>query len=188
MTLNLWKIENVDVILLLVIVIYVIVCPYTKVEESFNMQALHDLHHFSFFQKLKAFDHLQFPGVVPRTFIGSLVLYGVGYPIYSIGSFLFHLYHTFLYGDDNFGIITYEGIYTQIFYRSLLGFFSWLSIVHFKQSLIHVFPKSYERIGELYSISLLLQFHINFYASRTLPNIFAFILVMHAFALWFSVS
>lgn len=69
------------------ICIHVFVAPYTKVEESFNIQAVHDILAYGIPTKdvgetLHAqYDHMTFPGAVPRTFIGALVLAGVSRPV-----------------------------------------------------------------------------------------------------------
>lgn len=56
-------------VLLASILMHVCLAPYSKVEESFNMQAVHDFLVHG--QNVEAYDHQEFPGVVPRSFIGE---------------------------------------------------------------------------------------------------------------------
>jgi alpha-1,6-mannosyltransferase len=63
--------------------------PYTKVEESFNIQATHDILTYGIPHpwekpalKFKtSYDHMTFAGAVPRTFIGALILAGIAKPV-----------------------------------------------------------------------------------------------------------
>lgn len=68
------------------ILLHLHISPYTKVEESFNIQAIHDILVHGIPSKnanqfLTAnYDHVSFPGSVPRTFAGALVLSGLSRP------------------------------------------------------------------------------------------------------------
>ena len=59
-------------LLLLVVWTHVFLTPFTQVEESFNVQAMHDMLEFG--SDLGKYDHQAFPGVVPRTFLGGVLL------------------------------------------------------------------------------------------------------------------
>ena len=69
-----------------VILLHLFVSPYTKVEESFNIQATHDILTYGIPSSNTSsylneyYDHVSFPGSVPRTFTGAVVLAGVSRP------------------------------------------------------------------------------------------------------------
>lgn len=87
---------------------HVLLAPYTKVEESFNLHAVHDVLMYGigpeaiqkasnmfdsrppFFLKFAGvkYDHKMFPGAVPRTFIGSVLLAWLSIPIIKIAAAL----------------------------------------------------------------------------------------------------
>ena len=70
------------------ILYHLLVAPYTKVEESFNLQATHDIIAYGIptsgnirtkFELL--YDHMTYPGAVPRTFVGAVLLAGITKPV-----------------------------------------------------------------------------------------------------------
>jgi alpha-1,6-mannosyltransferase len=91
-TLTLYKTDRYTPDLLLpaiipaLILLHLYVSPYTKVEESFNIQAIHDILTYgipttSVPERFQAeYDHFSYPGAVPRTFVGALLLAGTSQP------------------------------------------------------------------------------------------------------------
>ena len=72
---------------------HLLVAPYSKVEESFNLQAIHDILHYGIpypwsseaAAVLKAeYDHFSFPGAVPRSFVGAAVIAGFSKPFIAL--------------------------------------------------------------------------------------------------------
>lgn len=124
--------------------------PYTKVEESFSLQAVHDIltHGVS---GRDQYDHLSFPGAVPRSFIGALLL-----SVASIPS---------VFCSTSAGI--------QLGVRLTLGACAWAAMVYMACLLC---PKA-PRVRALFYVLCAIQYHLTFWTSRTTPNGLAFPLV-----------
>ncbi|KAA3673528.1 alpha-1,6-mannosyltransferase [Paragonimus westermani] len=125
-------------------------CPYSKVEESFNMQALHDIAFLK--TNISQYDHVKFPGVVPRTFVGAALLSFIcAIPISMLMPFV-------------------QKFTLQLLVRFVLGTINVGCFLIFAQTARKRFGNTvYLRLMWI-SIS---QFHFFFYASRSLPNTFA---------------
>ncbi|KHG19597.1 Man(7)GlcNAc(2)-PP-Dol alpha-1,6-mannosyltransferase -like protein [Gossypium arboreum] len=151
-----------DLLLGSIAAFYVFMVPYTKVEESFNIQAMHDIlyhrHH------LDNYDHLEFPGVVPRTFIGAFLASIFSSPI-VLAVQLLHL----------------PKIYSLIIVRLALGCII-LSTLSFLR--IQVRNKFGHQVEAFFVIFTAIQFHLLFYCSRALPNILAMGVVNLAYGHW----
>ncbi|KAI1283322.1 Alg9-like mannosyltransferase family-domain-containing protein [Xylaria sp. FL0933] len=145
------------------VIIHLAVAPYTKVEESFNIQATHDILAYgtptrNVYEQLSSrYDHFDFPGAVPRTFLGPVFLAGISQPLIALIGFQ----------------------HAQLIVRGLLGLANSAALLVFKYNLERAFGRSAAR---WYTVLQASQFHIIFYASRPLPNMFAFPLTTLAFS------
>ncbi|KAG2860037.1 Dol-P-Man:Man(7)GlcNAc(2)-PP-Dol alpha-1,6-mannosyltransferase [Phytophthora cactorum] len=142
---------------------YLFLCPFAKVEESFNLQATHDLLVFGV-HNVDKFDHLEFPGVVPRTFLGSLAVAGVSRPI---------IWFLQALGCPR--------LWMQLATRWVLGMMTLGSLVFFSDGVGMRFGRDASRFLLLICAC---QFHLLFYMTRTLPNVYALALVLFGLGFW----
>ena len=158
-----------DALLFAVAATHVALTPYAKVEESFNLQATHDvLVHGS---ELSAYDHHVFPGVVPRTFVGAIALAGATAPFRAALA-------AFGVSDDAYG----TRVPTQMAARLALAALVVASLGRFRRALGSALGPP---VGVAFALLTATQFHLLFYASRTLPNVFALVLTTLGAADWF---
>ncbi|KAI9911146.1 hypothetical protein PsorP6_009683 [Peronosclerospora sorghi] len=142
---------------------HLLLCPFTKVEESFNLQATHDLLVYGI-RHIDKFDHVEFPGVVPRTFLGSLMVANLSQPFSWVLETL---------GFQKFGM--------QLVTRWILGMITLSALIFFSDSVGMRFGRDTSRF--LLFICTC-QFHLLFYITRTLPNVYALALVLFGLGFW----
>lgn len=151
------------------VVFHMLLSPYTKVEESFNIQAVHDMLNYGVYPRevLQNYDHTEFPGVVPRTFVGSLLIAG--------GVKAVDLIYSLFAGESFIADREMGQLHVQIVARGLLGLANVFGIMFIRRSLDRILtpankPAHGNSLGFFYTLMFLSQFHILFYATRTLPN------------------
>nr|CAG4643891.1 EOG090X04MD [Lepidurus arcticus] len=141
---------------------YLVVCPYTKVEESFNLQAMHDvLYHGA---NIGKYDHLEFPGVVPRTFIAPLAVSTLATPLIIMVDF--------------FELSKFN---SQLIVRGVLAILVLSTLYQFQKTVSEIFGHSVSLWFLAISTS---QFHFLYYCSRPLPNTMVLPLVIMAYYFW----
>jgi alpha-1,6-mannosyltransferase len=146
------KMDKIDILLCICSILFVVVCPFTKVEETFNLHAIHDFLHLPWLSS--NYDHHTFPGVVPRTSIGAFLVASLSYPYFKIFP----------------KIPGWTPLHSLILVRSIMSCIWTACISHFRRSIKGVFGVACSQMTGLFILS---QFHLVYYGSRTLPNTFA---------------
>uniref|UniRef100_A0A1A9ZT19 Mannosyltransferase n=1 Tax=Glossina pallidipes TaxID=7398 RepID=A0A1A9ZT19_GLOPL len=151
-----------DLLLFLTATLHLCYTPFTKVEESFNLQAMHDIlylrHNFT------QYDHHEFPGVVPRTFLGPLFIAILSSPFVM----LFETLHI-------------NKFWTQYVVRAMLALIVSFAWSKWRQVVCNLYGS---HVSLWLNLITLTQFHLMFYMSRTLPNIMVLPIVIYALTCW----
>ena len=155
-----------------------ITCPHIKVEESFHLQATHDFYYHLYHHSnassirdvIELFDHLQYPGVVPRSFVGSFLLASVcqlvTYPLQLCDVIL-------------------SPMTIQFLARLILGSCHVACIARFAYAIDQSLEfRHVPYTGGCMLLVSAVQFHVPYYSTRTLPNSFALTLVTLAYSYW----
>ncbi|KAJ2382240.1 hypothetical protein GGI05_005716, partial [Coemansia sp. RSA 2603] len=142
-----------------VVAAHALAAPYTKVEESFYMQAVHDALAG---RSVDTWDHVEFPGAVPRSFVGPLAVAGLVWPARVV------LGRT-------------SGLALQLATRLVVGAAVATANAYVRRSVKAVFGR---RAAWWFGVFSICQFHYAFWASRLLSNTLALVPVLAAQAFW----
>eukprot|EP00850_Spirogloea_muscicola_P021561 SM000253S09050 [mRNA] locus=s253:25113:30452:- [translate_table: standard] len=195
-----------DALMLAITFGHIVAAPYTKVEESFNVQAMHDLlYHRTHLAEAQAghafgdaclkllaspsdgsmrsldrdvqtwwelnpslflaqYDHFAFPGVVPRTFIGAIVVSLLSAPLVAA-----------------IQALSLPKLYSLYAVRLVQGA---LAVASFSKLRRQVAKNFGMPAGRAFAVVTASQFHLLYYCSRPLPNSFALGIANLAYAFW----
>ncbi|XP_011349260.2 probable Dol-P-Man:Man(7)GlcNAc(2)-PP-Dol alpha-1,6-mannosyltransferase isoform X1 [Ooceraea biroi] len=151
-----------DQLIILISAVHLLYCPFTKVEESFNLQAMHDLlYHGS---NLTEYDHHEFPGVVSRSFLGPIIVSGIASPIVA-----------------GINYLKLNKFLAQYVVRATLGLLVIITLKLYRHALQNIFGLQFTKWFVAITVT---QYHFMYYLSRPLPNIMAMPLVLLALFGW----
>lgn len=174
-----------DGILLMSSTLMLVLSPYTKVEESFNVQAIHDILNIGIDQ-IELFDHLSFPGVVKRTCISAILfslplVYFVNsskrwsgcliYLTLVVNSILPTNFSSY---DDLNSILNETKIHQLLLSRFFLSLCTSFSMIYLRKSMLNSCSKNSKLISIWFSLLFYPLPHILYYSSRFLPNFICF--------------
>ncbi|KAG7203240.1 hypothetical protein KM043_010340 [Ampulex compressa] len=151
-----------DHLTIFVAAVHLLYCPFTKVEESFNLQAMHDVLYHGF--NLTEYDHHEFPGVVPRSFLGPIIVSGFATPLIMIINYM-----------------QLNKFVAQYAVRATLGLLIIVTLKLYRQALENVFGQQFTKWFVAITVT---QYHFMYYLTRPLPNIMAMPLVLLALFGW----
>lgn len=163
----------------------VFLCPFTKVEESFNTQAIHDVMYIGL--DVNRYDHLENPGVVPRSFTGALV---IGLSV-RVVKYVFARLAAFAHQFRSVLLLSYsktlasdydDGFVSLLLARLLLGVMSLFGYMRLRQAISRCFGRLE---SNFFTLCLALQFHLTFYSTRPLANTFGLLFVSYGLAYYF---
>ncbi|KAH9481156.1 putative Dol-P-Man:Man(7)GlcNAc(2)-PP-Dol alpha-1,6-mannosyltransferase [Psilocybe cubensis] len=145
-----------DVLIFAVGWAHVVLAPFFKVEESFNLHATHDVLMYGVGREnLYNYDHFTFPGAVPRTFVGSVLLAWVSTPTIRVAQWL--------------GFVPSKFEIQIIVRLSLASLNSW-SLCLIRRGVSRRYGRG---TGLFFALLTCTQFHYPFWMGRTIPNMFA---------------
>ena len=163
-------------------------CPYSKVEESFPLQATHDLYYYGTTPAwqhywnsnnnnsaesiatppLLPYDHLEYPGVVPRSFVGPWILATLCRVSQRLVACVIQVQL------DDHPLVLQGSARAWLLVLYLHGWYRLARALEHRQ----------RGVGTATVLVTASQFHLTYYSSRMLPNIFATIVCLHAYAFW----
>ena len=186
-----------------------LLCPFSKVEESFNLQATHDLFYYGLAPAFShyyygqsdeqqqgappdflPYDHLQYPGVVPRTFAGPLLLSWACQLLRQLVLLFSTVIAPFRVtaggrGDYSFDLAEHAEIVQRLarLVLLLLTASQWFALARALDG--HSSSHDYHPHAGTYLLLITAcQFHMTFYMSRLLPNCLATVLTLRSLTHW----